>query len=355
MSNKKSIFLESDSSILEDNLRFVQNDFEEEINTVFSQAGANLPPLSTQQFKIVKPQPGFCIKAHRTENGGKLFVNICQTEDIPAPKDITEEELMKILNSDAPNSYKIPMSIGEPRMTKDKAGNDARVCDIAINSGFFVKVESVRLFRDFLIALVFEAVDVKYGMPCEDNSWVILKNRKSVGTLTTHRIENRDAKLVKDYYEGDQNRESKSLIQEIDAPLVTKGKEAKQISNKKQQEAQYKPNPTKLAVSQANTKKPNYRITLEPREGEVKQLVAEFHMPECVSAKEITLDIGEDRILIEARKRGYLIEGFLDYPLNQDISSAVFDTGRGVSGFLNKLRPNVMLSHTLFTNCILLK
>lgn len=90
MSNKKSIFLESDSSILEDNLRFVkvltiltsllpflcffprtmgpsgnstvfflfQNDFEEEINTMFSQADANLAPLSTQQFKIVKPQPG---------------------------------------------------------------------------------------------------------------------------------------------------------------------------------------------------------------------------------------------------------------------------------------------------------
>ncbi|XP_059617095.1 PIH1 domain-containing protein 1 [Phlebotomus argentipes] len=327
MDKKKSIFLESDSSILEENLRFVKNDFEEEINTMFGQSDANLPPLSAQQFKIVKPQPGFCIKAFRAENAGKLFINICQTEDIPAPKDITEEELMDILNSDAPHSYRIPMSIGEPRGTKDKSGNDAMVCDIAINSEFFVKVEKLKLFRDFLSAVVFEAVDVKYEMPCEDNNWVILKNRKCVGTLSTHRIENRDVKIAKDHHAvGDQR--GKPLIQEVDAVTTTKG--AKQMSNKKQQEAEHKPNPTKLAVSQANTKKPSYRIIVEPREGDVRQVVAEFHMPECVTASEIALDVGEDRILVEARKRGYLIEGFLNYQLNQEASKAVFDTGRGV-------------------------
>ncbi|GAB0099314.1 PIH1 domain-containing protein 1 [Sergentomyia squamirostris] len=327
MNKKKSIFLESDSSILEDNLRFVKNDMEEEINTMFGQADANLSSQNTHQYKIVKPQPGFCIKAYRMENAGKLFVNICQTVDIPAPKDITEEELMNILNSDAPNSYKIPMSIGEPRVTKDKSGNDAKVCDIAINSEFFVKVEKTKLFRDFLTALVFEAVDVKYGMPCEDNTWIILKNRKSVGTLTTHRIENRDVKLVKDYYEVDGKQR---LIQEIDITSMARTKEVKQMSNKKQQEEKFKPNATKLAVSQANTKKPSYRIIANPREGEVRQLIVEFHMPECTSAKEISLDIGEDRILLEARKRGYLIEGFLEYTLNQEASSAIFDTGRNV-------------------------
>uniref|UniRef100_A0A7G3AJK3 PIH1 domain-containing protein 1 n=1 Tax=Lutzomyia longipalpis TaxID=7200 RepID=A0A7G3AJK3_LUTLO len=332
MSSKKNrIFLDSDSSILEENLRFVKNDLEEEINTIFGQPDANLLPQAGAQYKIVKPKAGYCMKAFRKENGEKLFINICHTDDIPAPKDITEVELMNILNSDTPNSYKIPMSIGEPRTTKDKAGNDAKVCDIAINSGFFDKIEKMKLFRDFLTALVFEAVDVKYGMPCEDNNWIILKNRKCVGTLTTHRIENRDVESVKTYYGGPGGDDGgKQLIQELDASAMPKNKEAKQISNKKQQEAKYRTNPTKLAVSQANTKKPSYRIIVEPRKGDAEKIVAEFHMPECVSAKEISLDVGEDRILVEARKRGYLIEGFLDYSLNQDASTAVFDTGRGV-------------------------
>uniref|UniRef100_A0A1L8DCP9 PIH1 domain-containing protein 1 n=1 Tax=Nyssomyia neivai TaxID=330878 RepID=A0A1L8DCP9_9DIPT len=326
MSGKSSIFLDSDSSILEENLRFVKNDLEEEINTMFGQPDGNLPHVGAQ-YKIVKPQAGYCMKAFRTENKEKLFINICHTDDIPAPKDISEDELMKILNSNTPNSYKIPMSIGEPRNTKDKTGNDAMVCDIAINSAFFGKIEKMRLFRDFLTALVFEAVDVKYGMPCEDGSWIILKNRKCVGTLSTHRIENRDVKSVVDYYDK-AGGDGKQLIEEIDAP--PKGKEAKQISNKKQQEAKLRGNPTKLAVSQANTKTPSYRIIVEPRKGDTKKVMAEFHMPECVSAKEISLDVGEDRILVEARKRGYLIEGFLDYTLDQDATSAVFDTGRGV-------------------------
>ncbi|XP_055685140.1 protein madd-4 isoform X4 [Lutzomyia longipalpis] len=59
MSSKKNrIFLDSDSSILEENLRFVKNDLEEEINTIFGQPDANLLPQAGAQYKIVKPKAG---------------------------------------------------------------------------------------------------------------------------------------------------------------------------------------------------------------------------------------------------------------------------------------------------------
>lgn len=44
------------------------------------------------------------------------------------------------------------------------------------------------------------------------------------------------------------------------------------------------------------------------------------------SAKEITLDIGEDRILLEARKKGYLLDAFVDYQIDGSRISAQFNT-----------------------------
>lgn len=44
------------------------------------------------------------------------------------------------------------------------------------------------------------------------------------------------------------------------------------------------------------------------------------------SVKEITLDIGEDRILLEARKKGYLLDAFVDYQIDGGRVSAQFNT-----------------------------
>lgn len=50
----------------------------------------------------------------------KVFLNICQTEVIPAPADITDSELTDILDSDEPSSFRIPMSLGEGHDEVDK-------------------------------------------------------------------------------------------------------------------------------------------------------------------------------------------------------------------------------------------
>ncbi|KAI2592264.1 PIH1D1 isoform 2, partial [Pan troglodytes] len=69
-------------------------------------------PESTQ----IQPQPGFCIKTNSSE--GKVFINICHSPSIPPPADVTEEELLQMLEEDQAG-FRIPMSLGEPHAELD--------------------------------------------------------------------------------------------------------------------------------------------------------------------------------------------------------------------------------------------
>lgn len=61
---------------------------------------------------------GVCVKL-RTKTGDKGFINICHTDKIPAPKDISDETLVNVATSDNP-SFIIPMSIGQEKFDPDK-------------------------------------------------------------------------------------------------------------------------------------------------------------------------------------------------------------------------------------------
>ena len=47
-------------------------------------------------------------------------MNVCTSERIPPPEDITDDELISILNSEEPSNFKVPMSIGHGHEEKDK-------------------------------------------------------------------------------------------------------------------------------------------------------------------------------------------------------------------------------------------
>ena len=63
---------------------------------------------------------GFCVKTKNFITSQKVFLNICQTEVIPPPADISNSELTDILESDEPSSFRIPMSLGEGHDEADK-------------------------------------------------------------------------------------------------------------------------------------------------------------------------------------------------------------------------------------------
>ncbi|XP_050309357.1 PIH1 domain-containing protein 1-like [Anthonomus grandis grandis] len=287
MSGSKAIFLDVDSSIVENNLRITDNNADE-LSNIF---GGNLEYPS----KFVKPHPGLCVKTKELPSNVKIFVNICTTDAIPPPKDITEEELLEILDAEdeSPN-YRVPMSIGEIRTEKDKKGEDAKVVDIAIHPTFFRKIETNQSFKNFFMAVVFQGLENKYGLNCAEEK-LILTNRKCFGTLQTHRIQQREI---------DEKMGNKSILNELNGPA--KSVKIETISSKENA-----------------TREPEYR--LYKKKIGPHCLIGEVKMPDIISPKELTLDIGEDRIVLESQTKGYLLDIFVPYCIRNKSCTASFD------------------------------
>ncbi|KAJ8967486.1 hypothetical protein NQ314_002800, partial [Rhamnusium bicolor] len=243
---------------------------------------------------------GFCVKTKELGNETKVFINICKTESIPPPKDITESELLEIIESDLPEGYKVPMSIGEIRPEKDKKGEEAKACDIAIHPNFLKKVEEIQAFKNFFMAIVFQGLEHKYGLVCEDEK-IILRNRKAFGTLQMHRIQQREidqkmgrsgeTSLLQDITGTDEENKRKVVIET-------------------------------LSSNENATREPEYRM-YKRKDGQ-NCLIAEFKLPDIISAKEVTLDVGEDRILLESKSKGYFLDIFIPYIVKQKNCTSSF-------------------------------
>nr|CAD7258791.1 unnamed protein product [Timema shepardi] len=265
------------------------------------------------------PELGLCVKTHLLSGGGvgKVFINVCHTSGLPnPPKDVSDEELIKILASDEPTGFRVPMSIGEASEHPDKSGNPSIVYDVAVSSDFFAKVETSPIFKSFLVSVVLEGVQNKYDITLDTEEVVILKNRKVMGTLRPHRVQQREVNT-----QG-------PLIQEVYPPINTSssGSKIKPRQGSSASPLQVEKLDTVLPTSQTVERKPEYRIICEPVEGEPQHLVGEFKLTDVLSSQELTLDVGEDRIVLEGRKKGYLIDVFVPYLIDQDNTSALFDT-----------------------------
>ncbi|KAL1139974.1 hypothetical protein AAG570_006951, partial [Ranatra chinensis] len=139
---------------------------------------------------------GFCVKC-RTIEEDKVFINVCHTSAIPEPPDISDEKLIEILESEDPQNFRIPMSIGYLHIEADKSGNPCSVYDIAVNSTFYVKLKTNEVFKHFFMSLCLEALENKFSLKFDMQSqktYVILKNRTVLGTLQIHRLQQRPIK-----------------------------------------------------------------------------------------------------------------------------------------------------------------
>lgn len=63
---------------------------------------------------------GICIKTFKTDDQSKVFINLCHHADIPAPENITRDELVEILSSKDPEKFCVPLSIGTEHEELDK-------------------------------------------------------------------------------------------------------------------------------------------------------------------------------------------------------------------------------------------
>ncbi len=69
----------------------------------------------------------------KTSNDEKVFLNICQSIEIAAPKDITEAQLNEIVAKqnddkmiDTSFQFRVPMSLGEPHSELDNCNTILR-------------------------------------------------------------------------------------------------------------------------------------------------------------------------------------------------------------------------------------
>ncbi|XP_016987837.1 PIH1 domain-containing protein 1 isoform X3 [Drosophila rhopaloa] len=315
---RRSNFIEGNDNFREQNLRFVRNEFEDNINQFF---GGSNPGGSGQQKPpprdslIVQPTAGFCVKSFKLNSDEKFFINVCQAQEVPAPQDVTEEELIAILESTTPGSYRVPMSISEPRHTKDRSDKTVDVCDIAINPRFLVKMQKSQLFNNFFLQIVAEALSEKYNVQLNMDKTIILNNRKFIGSLVSHRVRNDDVQRAQPVSGGPAAITSQDQA-------ATPDKSGKLVQEINEKDAAAIRKSFQLAPTNPELQ---YKLRARVRNDSVDEIHAEIYLPNCVSSQEVSLDVGEDRILVESQKHGYVFDKFVNYRLQQDRAQALFD------------------------------
>lgn len=237
-----------------------------------------------KKTKSIKPTPGFCVKA-KDRNGDKVFLNICHTVELPEPKEISDAELIKILESDDPSSYKVPLSLGLPHDEVDKSGSPCKAYDIIVNSNFFSKMKKNELFKRFLITIALDGIEDKYGVNAVGDDYVILKNKRYLGTMPDHCIQDRSGPLI--------------------AEVEGAAGDADQAGS--------------------SEKKSTLYLTRHSLPGQPDTLVARISLPGVKSAKDLALDVGEDRIVLKAERPSYSVDVFVPCLLNQDGCQAEFN------------------------------
>ncbi|XP_062121165.1 PIH1 domain-containing protein 1-like [Drosophila sulfurigaster albostrigata] len=314
---RRTNFLDGNDNFREQNLRFVRNEMEDNFNQFFGgsknnnggNAGINNAPnvaAPPRDSKVVQPTPGFCVKTFKVNSNEKFFINVCQAAEVPAPTDVTDEELIAILESSTPGSFRVPMSISELRNTKDRSDNSVEVCDIAVHPNFLAKIKKSQLFNNFFLQIVAEALSEKYNIQITMHKTIILSNRKFIGTLVAHRVRNDDVQRAVNSSDpgkpGLQASSGQQLVQEIDEAHATN-----------------------IRNNWIKNREPVYKLRARLRDEVVHEIQAELYLPNCVSSQEFNLDIGEDRILLESLKHGILFDKFVNYRLNQERAQALFD------------------------------
>ncbi|KAF8569099.1 hypothetical protein P879_02942 [Paragonimus westermani] len=249
------------------------------------------------QAHIIIPSEGFCVKL-RTVSNEKVFVNICHSDKVPKPNDITEDELRAILEDiEGSPPFKIPMSIGEPHAELDAAGKGCTAYDIIVNPTFLKKVQTSELFEAFLMTVIFEGLEDKFDLHLE-RKWVVLKNKRSLGRLHEQfvRAANRPAIV-----------EMNNPTPSVRPNLIQEVPESEDSDQRLLGEV------------------PQYKLITVPERGPPEFLVAQINLPKLRSGRGLMLDVASDMLCLGTRSQVYAMEILLDPQVDEDRTAAEFN------------------------------
>ncbi|KYN06465.1 PIH1 domain-containing protein 1 [Cyphomyrmex costatus] len=289
-------FLEVDDCIKANNLLLLNED-----KDALSQMDKLMEQYDSTPSILVQPTPGICMKT-RTVNGEKVFVNICTSDKIPPPEDISDTKLLELINEhDEVPAYVIPMSIGFERIEADRSGTPSATYDVMINTTYLKKCREKKHFMAFTALVILSGVTEKFQKEIDTENYVILKNRTVMGKLQQHRIENRKPKKPQGH---------KSLIEEISHST--------------------KPISSKTNLSADKEIKTGCVILRKPAKGPIEHIIALFDMRKSVSVDDVVVLINSDRINVTDEKACYSYDTLLPYTLKADNAKAFFDYNIGV-------------------------
>ena len=82
------------------------------------------------ESNLVAPKPGWCLKSWTLDGNSKVFMNICTSDMVLKPKDLSEGEVREIVESEDPTKFRIPMGIGEAHKERENTGKGIKVSTI---------------------------------------------------------------------------------------------------------------------------------------------------------------------------------------------------------------------------------
>lgn len=218
------------------------------------------------------------------------------------------------------------MSLGAPREETDKSGVKCFASDVAINGTWYEDTMDGSLaFTTFVVQVSMEGLCEKYGDQCnlDRQNWTVLKNKKYLGKLQRHHIQQRARGNKIKEIENDAGRAKIQVLQDGSSAEMVSAVKTKKLDSAATKKA------VETISSKPSTKTkestPKFKLIKEPKESNDPEfLIAEVELPGVRSRREITLDLGEDRIVLEARKTGYILDIFVPFSIRQDDCGAQF-------------------------------
>ncbi|XP_049977289.1 PIH1 domain-containing protein 1 isoform X1 [Alexandromys fortis] len=234
------------------------------------QASKELRQAQTERSEStqIRPQPGFCIKTNSSE--GKVFINICHSPSIPPPVDVTEDQLLQMLEEDQAG-FRIPMSLGEPHAELDAKGQGCTAYDVAVNSNFYLRMQNSDFLRELVVTIAREGLEDKYGLQLNPE-WRMLKYRPFLGSISQQNIRS----------------QQRPQIQELG---TLEGPE-----------------------------RPHLNLWLEAPD----LLLAEVDLPKLDGAQGLTLEIGESHLVMGGSQQLYRLNASIPLRINPEASRAAF-------------------------------
>nr|XP_004570375.1 PIH1 domain-containing protein 1 [Maylandia zebra]XP_004570376.1 PIH1 domain-containing protein 1 [Maylandia zebra] len=271
----------TDSSLLNSELDLQQQEelYQQLLLQTLGQINSESP-----DSKVIRPEPGMCVKTFSESNKEKVFINVCQSNSVPPPPELSREKLVELLQSDDPSGFRVPMSLGEPHTEIDNSSQGCTAYDVVINQDFFQKCQKDPLFQQFVILVSVEGLENKYNLELS-REWKVLKNRKFLGSVSEQNIRTK----------------SRPVIEELQPP-------------------------EKSPATTKSLRRPEFTMIVEPPAGEPEYLIAEIKLPGVGSSLSLVLDVGEDRLVLTARPSLFHLDIFHPFLVDQENSVAQYNS-----------------------------